>query len=251
MGMNFWIALFTVVLLGALATIIKYLGGEILIAGYNTSSAAARKYMKEKGIGAFVGNYIYLLAAIIVAGYLLSRAGFIWGQDVAWGFFIAVIIIMLVRVQRFNPPPELSEGKSDKSQKTITVIALVLSVVIVVGVMGNLYWSSRPAQYTFTDTAMRISGAYGTIVNYTAIDTVRLEAKLPIIGYKNNGLNMGPVLKGHFQVEKWGQCLLFLRSAEGPVIIITRRDKREPVLINLHEPAQTRNLYQKTKNRVD
>lgn len=249
--MNLYSTLIAVGILVLLATIIKYLGGEILIAGYNTSSAAARKYMKEKGIGAFVGNYIYLLAAIILAGHLLRRAGFIWGQEVAWGFFIAVIIVMLVKVQRFNPPSELSEAKNGKSQQIMVVAAIVLSVVITAGVLGSVYRASRPSQYTFSAAAMKISGAYGTTIAYSAIDTVRLEPDLPSIGYKNNGLDMGPILKGHFQVEKMGKCLLFLRSAEGPAIIITLKDKGEPVLINMPEPAQTRNLYQKIKNQVD
>jgi len=249
--MNLYPTLITVGILVLLATIIKYLGGEILIAGYNTSSAAAKKYMKEKGIGAFVGNYIYLLAAIILAGHLLRRAGFVWGQEVAWGFFIAIIVVMLVRVQRFNPPPELYEANSDKSQKIIVLAATVISVVIVAGVLGNLYWASRPAQYTFTAEAMKISGAYGTTVAYSAINTVRLEPKLPSIGYKNNGLDMGPILKGHFQVDKLGSCLLFLRSAEGPVIIVTLKAKGEPLLINMPESTQTRNLYQKIKTRAD
>jgi len=243
--------LITIGILVALATIIKYLGGEMLIAGYNTSSAEAREYMKEKGIGAFVGNYIYLLAAIILAGFLLRQAGFVWGQDVAWGFFIAVIVTMLIRVQRFNPPGELTTGKNDKKQNIIVLAAIVLSVVITAGVIGSIYWASRPPQYIFHDKSLQISGAYGTALNYSEIDSVRLATKLPPIGYKNNGLDAGPILKGHFQVEKLGQCMLSLRSAHGPVIIITRKNHGEPILINLAEPAQTRNLYQKIKSQVN
>ncbi|MGE5390456.1 MAG: DUF3784 domain-containing protein [Deltaproteobacteria bacterium] len=249
--MSLYPILITVGILVLLATVIKYLGGEMLIAGYNTSSAEARKYMKEKGIGAFVGNYIYLLAAIILTGYLLRRAGIIWGQEASWGVFIAVIIVMLVRVQRFNPPPELTaKNPNGKNQTIIVLAAIVISVLTMAGTFGGIYLASRPAQYTFSDKAMQISGSYGTTVSYTAIDTVQLEPKLPSIGYKDNGLDMGAILKGHFQVEKLGRSLLFLRSAQGPVIIITFKDKQEPLLINMPEPAQTRDLYQKITSRV-
>lgn len=250
-GMNLWATLGTVLFLAALATIIKYFGGENLIAGYNTSSPAEKKYMAEKGIGAFVGNYIYLLALIILGGYLLTAAGLVWGLELGWGLFTVVIIIMLIRVQRFAPPPELAETGKSKGQKTITAAVVIISVIIAAGAIGNIFLASRPPQYTFTGNAMQISGAYGINVSYSAIDTVRLEPKLPTIGYKNNGLDMGPILKGHFQVDKLGRSLLFLRSADGPVIIVTFKDKREPLLINMAEPDQTRQLYRELKDRLD
>lgn len=245
--MSLYSTLITAGILVVLATVIKYLGGENLIAGYNTSSPAQKKYMKDQGIGAFVGNYIYLLALVILGGYLVRRAGFIWGQDVAWGVFIAVIIVMLVRVQRFNPPSELSETKSGKTQKITIVISTVLTLVI----LSAVAWSALPSHYSFSGDAMTISGAYGTTVSYSNIDSIRLEPDIPSIGYKTNGLDMGPILKGHFMVDKFDKCLLSLRSSQGPVIIITFKDRGEPLLINMPEPDQTRHLYQQIKTRVE
>lgn len=245
--MDLWPTMITVFILAALATIIKYLGGENLIAGYNTSSAAEKEYMKEKGIGAFVGNYIYLLALIDLGGYLLKQAGLVWAQDVAWGLFIAVIIVMLVRVQRFAPPSELAQKKSGKTQ----TIILILSVIFTLAILGNVAWSSLPPHFNFNKNAMQITGAYGTSIAYSTIEDIRLEPELPPIGYKTNGLNMGSILKGHFKVDKMGSALIFLRSAEGPVIIISCKDRSEPVLINMPDADQTRDLYQKLKDELE
>lgn len=245
--MNLWVTLLMVFFLAAIATIIKYFGGENLIAGYNTSSPTEKRYMAENSIGAFVGNYIYLLALIILGGYLLRRAGFVWGQEVAWGMFIAVIIVMLVQVQRFAPPPELTQNKTGKVQKTILIIAAVFTLAI----LGNVAWISLPPHFILTSNSMKITGAYGSAVAYSKIDSIRLETDMPSVGFKSNGVNMGPILKGHFMVDNLGRSCLFLRSARGPVIVITLKDHGEPLLINMSDPDQTRHLYQKLKDRLD
>lgn len=130
--MDLYITLFVVLLLAGLATIIKYFGGEALISGYNTSSPAEQKYMKEKGIAAFMGNYLYLLAGIILAGYLIKKAGFIWGEDISWALFVVVIIVMLIRARRFNPPASLSTPKSARIKK----ISLWAGAMITLAVAG-------------------------------------------------------------------------------------------------------------------
>jgi hypothetical protein len=73
-GVDLYITLFIVVLLAGIATVIKYFGGEGMIAGYNAASSAEQKYMSEKGIGTFIGNYLYFLAGIILAGTLSKKA---------------------------------------------------------------------------------------------------------------------------------------------------------------------------------
>ncbi len=244
--MDLYITLFVVFLLAGLATIIKYFGGEALISGYNTSSPAEQKYMKEKGIGAFMGNYLYLLAGIILAGYLIEKAGFIWGIDISWALFVVVIIVMLIRARRFNPPASLSTPKSAKIQK----IGLWASVIITLAVVGLVTWNALPTQYHLEDKQIKITGAYGLNINYYDIDDIILQTEIPAVGMKNNGLNMGPILKGHFTVEGVGSALLFLRSAHGPVLIITFKDNSEPVLINFSDPAETHRLYQQLKSQT-
>jgi len=239
--------LFIACFLAFLATIIKYFGGEGMIAGYNTASKAEQEYMSAQGIGAFVGNYIYFTALVLAGGYLAKRAGFTWGIELSWLLFTIVIFVMVFRAQRFAPPPEMANPKSARLQKIVLVIVAVV-IILAEGASIKGAWSPH---YTFTNQAMQISGAYGTAISYSAIDDLRLEPQLPAIGYKSNGINMGPILKGYFQVDKLGSCLLFLRSASGPVIIITRQDKQEPVLINMPEPAQTRELYRQIQGRVD
>jgi len=244
--MDLYITLLVVFLLAGLATVIKYFGGEFLISGYNTSSADEQKYMKEKGIGAFMGNYLYLLAGIILAGYLIKKAGFVWGVNISYALFVVVIIVMLIRAQRFNPPASLSTPKSARIRR----ISLWAGAMITIAVVGLITWNALPPQYLLEDQQIRITGAYGLDIDYRDIEDIALQTKMPVVGIKNNGLNLGPILKGHFTVDGMGNALLFLRSAHGPVLVITIKDHSEPVLINFSNPVETNRLYQQLKSQT-
>ena len=241
-----YIILFIVVLLAGLATIIKYFGGEGMIAGYNTASPAEQKYMSEKGIGAFIGNHLYLLAGIILAGYLGKKAGFVWGEDISWGLFVVVIIVMLIRARRFNPPASMSTPQSARIQK----FGLWTGAIITLAVFGLVAWNALPAHFDLEERQLKITGAYGMNINYSDIDKLNLQTEMPKVGMKTNGLGMGPILKGHFQIEGMGDARLFLRSAHGPVLIITFKNHSSPVLINFPDPAETTRLHQHLKSHL-
>ena len=244
--MELYIILFIVILLAGLATVIKYFGGEGMIAGYNTASPAEQKYMAEKGIGAFTGNYLYLLAGIILAGYLSKKAGFVWGEDISWALFAVIIIVMLVRAKRFNPPVSMTTAKSARTQK----VGWWAGAIITLAVAGVVTWNALPTHFDLEAKQVKITGAYGFNINYSEIDNIRLQTEIPPVGMKTNGLNMGPILKGHFQVKGMGSARLFLRSAHGPVLIITLKDHSNPVLINFSDPSETTRLYQQLKSQT-
>ena len=244
--MDLYITLFIVVLLAGLATIIKYFGGEGMIAGYNTASPAEQKYMSEKGIGAFVGNHLYFLGGIILAGFLSKKAGFVWGEDISWALFVLIIIVMLIRAQRFNPPASMATPQSARTHK----FGLWAGAIITIAVALMVAWNALPAQFDLEANQLKITGAYGVNINYSDIEEMSLRTEMPKVGMKTNGLNMGPILKGHFQVEGIGGARLFLRSTHGPVLILTLKCQSNPVLINFSDPAETTRLYQQLQSQI-
>ena len=244
--MDTYITLFIVLLLVGLATLIKYFGCESMIAGYNTASPAEQKYMSEKGIGAFAGNHLYLLAGIILAGHLLKKAGFVWSETISWVLFVLIIIVMLFRIQRFKPPASMSTPQSVRTKK----IGLGASAVITIAVLALVAWNALPSQFKLQDNQLQITGAYGLNIGYSEIDDIRLQTEMPAVGMKTNGLNLGPILKGHFNVEGMGSTRLFLRSAHGPICIITLKNNPSPVLINFSDPAETTWLFQQLKSHI-
>ncbi|HQA08544.1 MAG TPA: DUF3784 domain-containing protein [Syntrophomonadaceae bacterium] len=240
--MEVYIVSLIVLLLVVLATIIRFFGGEMLIAGYNTSSPEERAYMKEKGIGKFVGNYMYGLAAIILAGFLLKKVGVPYAQDISWLVFVVVIVVMLIRARQFNPP-----GPPSPQRRRSLWLTLVIVVVVAVVVT----WNAIPANIEMEEEQVTISGAYGTSFKYADIDQVQLLEELPEISLRTNGISLGPINKGHFKLEDGGSVLLFLRNGKPPFIHITFNSDQKPIIINAGNPESTNQLFQELSERVD
>ena len=240
--MDILINLLIVFLLAGLATIVRFFGGENLIAGYNTSSPEEKAYMKEKGIGRFAGNYMYGLAAVILAGLLLKKAGVPYAHDISWAVFILVILVMLIRVRRFNPPGPPSPQRR-RSQW------LTLAIVTVVGVL--VAWNALPAGVELQSGQVTISGAYGTSFKYADVEQVQLLEELPEISLRTNGISLGPINKGHFKLEDGSSVLLFLRNAKPPFIQITFNSGQKPIIINSADSESTKKLFQELSAQVN
>ena len=237
--MEILINLLIVLGLAVLAIIIRFFGGEMLISGYNTSSPEEKAYMKEKGIGKFVGNYLFGLAAVILAGFLLGKAGVPYAQDISWAVFVVVIVVMLIRGRRFNPP-----GPPSRQRRVTQWLALVIAAVV--GVLVT--WNALPAGIELQSGQVTISGAYGTSFKYVDIEQVQLLEELPEISLRTNGISLGPINKGHFQLDNGSSVLLFLRP---PFIHITFQSEGKPIIINSGDPVSTHELFQELSARVD
>lgn len=238
-------------LLFGLGIAIKYGKAYNLISGYSTSTAQEKEYMKEKGMGDFVGRQLMITAAAPLLGLILYKLGFVWGVEVGMALLLILVFYTVIASQRFNPPPsdDPESVKKVRTKKLIILVSIIFTVLICSGVTIDISLTSREPQFTLEQTQMVISGSYGVSINYADIDKLELKPTLPEIGFKNNGLNLGPILKGHFDVKNVGPSLLFLRSNQGPVIIIYRTG-HQPVLINFTDPQQTEALYQKLLPRV-
>lgn len=239
--MEIIISLLTVLVLAVLATIIRFFGGEMLISGYNTSSPEEKAHMKERGIGKFVGNYLFGLAAVILAGFLLGKAGVPYAQDISWAVFIVVIVVMLIRVRQFNPPGPPSPQRR-RRQRLAFIIAAAVAVLVA--------WNALPAGIELQSGQVTISGAYGTSFKYADIEQVQLLEELPEISLRTNGISLGPINKGHFQLEDGSSALLFLRNTKPPFIHITFNSERKPIIVNSDDPASTNQLFKELSARI-
>ena len=214
---------------------IKYFKAYDLIAGYNTAPREVKEQIDAKALGDFMGRQLMIAAFTPLLGYGLKRAGLIWGTEVGFGLLILIIVYTVIKAQKFNPP-----GVKNKS----AIISLLITLIIVIGVGAGIAWTAMPPTFNLESEQFTISGAYGVSTNYSDIEELNLAAKIPPLSMRTNGLGLGPILKGHFQLEDKGNAaLLFLRSANGPVLIIKRQTKPEMIMINFKDAAETRSLY--------
>lgn len=214
--------------------LIKYFKAYNLIAGYNTAPREVKEQIDAKALGDFTGRQLMIAAFTPLMGYVLKRAGLVWGTEVGFGLLILIIIYTVIKAQKFNPPAV--------KNKTVT-ISLLFTLIVVIGVGAGIAWTAMPPAINLESEQFTISGSYGVSINYDDIEELNLAAEIPPLSMRTNGLGLGPILKGHFQLENRSKALLFLRSANGPVIIIKRQTKPELIMINYKDTGETRALY--------
>ncbi|MGI5880482.1 MAG: DUF3784 domain-containing protein [Syntrophomonadaceae bacterium] len=221
--------------------LIKYFKAYNLIAGYNTAPREVKEQIDAKALGDFIGRQLMIAAFTPLLGYGLLRAGLVWGTEVGFGLLILIIIYTVIKAQKFNPPAV--------KNKSVT-ISLLITLIIVIGVGAGIAWTAMPPAFNLESEQLTISGAYGVSINYSDIEEINLASEIPPLSMRTNGLGLGPILKGHFQLEDKSNALLFLRSASGPVLIIKRHTKPEIIIINYKDAAETRSLYHSLNKKL-
>ncbi len=222
--------------------LIKYFKAYGLIAGYNTAPREVKEQIDAKALGDFIGRQLMIAAFTPLLGYGLKRAGLVWGTEVGFGLLILIIIYTVIKAQKFNPP--------EVKNKSAT-ISLLITLIIVIGVGAGIAWTAMPPAFNLESKQFTISGAYGTSVNYSDIKELDLVDEIPPLSMRTNGLGLGPILKGHFQLEDKDKALLFLRSDSGPVLIIKPQTNPEIIMINSKDAAETRLLYHSLSKKLN
>lgn len=238
---EFTINLIVCCLIFFFGVLIKYFKAYDLIAGYNTAPREVKEQIDAKALGDFIGRQLMIVAFAPLLGYGLKRAGFPWGIELGFGLLMLMIIYTVIKAQRFSPP--IPANRTAK-------ISILVSIIIILAIGAVIARTAMPPHFNLESEQFTISGAYGASVNYSDIKEISLQPDIPAIAIKTNGLDAGPILKGHFQLEDKRKALLFLRSTKGPVLVIQRHNEPELILINLKKPAETRSLYRNLNNRL-
>mgnify|MGYP000857333760 FL=1 len=240
--MGIYIGIGTAALFVLLGWAVKYKGAYWLIAGYNTMSAEKQANVDTKGLGSFMGNMLFVLAAVILAAFVCSHLGLYLAATLAFVAILPVTIFMIVKAQKYDGNTRDAQGRMTKGSRATVAAVLALLILLSAGTGWFLYYVSRPAEFSFQGGILEISGMYGKRINLAEINKVELVEKLPDITRKNNGLDVGYVRKGHFSLSGQGKAILNLNLSKPPFI---RIDTDSGLFyINTGAPEQTRELYE-------
>lgn len=230
------IVLFLAGLLILFGVLIKYFKAYDLIAGYNTAPPEIKKQVDKKGLGNLVGNGLFLLALIMVSGHVARGKGLIWVEPVSWALFLGVVIYIVVRAQSFTPV----------QNRRNTLSILIGSLVFVMAIAAFVVSSALKPSVTVDNQEIKISGLYGMSIPLSEVNSIELKDSIPEIITKSNGLGFGAIYKGDFVLKGIGRARLFLRSSEGPFIIV--QTKNYPAIINYSDREETVNIYNMLKD---
>ena len=79
-------------------------------------------------------------------------------------------------------------------------------------------------------------------VDRGSIRSVQLLDSLPEIEVRTNGIGMGNIQKGHFRIEGFGSCRLYV-DLKYPPFVLLGLDTGENIIFNTLDPDETESLY--------
>jgi hypothetical protein len=150
------------------------------------------------------------------------------------------IIILVKKSQKFD------ENKSQAKQNSTYIILGMVSLFV----FSLLYYGTLPSEITIDNESFHIKGMYGFELKNSEIQTALLIENIPAIIMKTNGFGFGTIKKGHYKLEEYGICALFLNSDKGPFLLITRKNG-EKIVINYSNKTDTKQTYDRLNSIIN
>ena len=128
------------------------------------------------------------------------------------------------------------------TQRKKANVHIIVVAVFMVAICIMLWSRSRPVRIAVTEDEIEISGSYGVTVARSSIRSVQLLDSLPEIEVRTNGIGMENIQKGHFRIEGFGSCRLYV-DLEYPPFVLLGLDTGENIIFNTQDPDETESLY--------
>lgn len=212
-----------------------------LIAGYNTISKDKKKKVDIEGLSTYIRNGLITIGLTIIAGYFLFKwIGFVMiANSMILIVFLIGVTVLVINAQRFD------HNKDKKTKLNYIVPGLVLAFVIGLKIYGFF-----PSKILFDNDSVRFSGMYGIEVDISDIANVNLVDNIPAIKIRNNGFSFGPVRKGLFNLDEFGNSRMLIHSENPPYLIISI-STGEKIIINFNNKNVTKDIYDRFMTLID
>lgn len=136
-------------------------------------------------------------------------------------------------------------NKNPQSKLAITFSTVIIAAVMIV-VCNSIYTGVQPTQAAVTEGRIAFSGRYGIEVEQDQIREIELWDSIPRIKIRVNGIGLGNILKGEFNLEELGRCRLLLNLPNPPYLYIELENNKK-IIFNSKEPGYTERLYNQIK----
>ena len=233
-----------VVILVIIGIMIKYKKAYWLISGYNTMSAEKKKNVDIEGLGKFTANICFVIAGLIFVAAILIFIGKAPASLIVFALIIPIAIYSLIKAQQYDGNSRDKNGRMKTGTKVLIGSIIGFLILVATGVGILLHFSSQPAEYTFENGILKISGMYGQQVTVYEITELEIKDSIPEVLMKTNGSGLGTMLKGYFRLEYIGEAKLFVDVSKKPFIYI-KSNNSKLIILNCEENGKTLELYNK------
>lgn len=190
-----------------------------------------------------VGNALIVTAAVIILGCALSIY-FQIEQGEIWFILLPILLTSIVL-----PFISYSVRKKHHSRSCSLRNVVIFSIFgIIVFVLTFII--SRPPSIEVQKEEIEIIGFnYQDHISYGIIENINIIEALPEISGQINGLSIGGLKSGDFQLKNEKQATIYLQSSSSPFINIQTKGDKE-YFINGRNYKHTVSLYNDIESKV-
>lgn len=242
----FGIFAFMAIITLVLGIAVKYLKAYWLISGYNTMSLDKKKNVDIEGLGNFVGDFCFVLTAIIFLSGILMAFGKEMAGTVVLFLLFPLMIYVLIFAQKYDGNTRNADGTMNTKTKVIIGGISLFLVATVVGTGSLIYQSNKPAEFKVGDGVFEIGGLYGESIDLDDIKDIMLKDTMPDVRQRTNGSSIGSKKKGYFRLDGALNAKLFVDDAKPPFIFVETSSKL--IILNCESSKKTEELYNALKS---
>ncbi|MDW2797315.1 DUF3784 domain-containing protein [Clostridium boliviensis] len=234
------------ILLLVLSVVLLTGHGSFLIAGYNTSSQEEKEKYNAKKLCRTTGVSL-LLILFATAGLFIIPLESIYRTPYFIFYFIFMIAdigftMYFTNTHCYRRGYEKQKDDEKNKKQTLFIIAgisIVLSPVLLL-VSITLYQASLPPVFTIAGDSLKISSSNGETIPLKGIKNIKLEESLPYELTKENGSDLGSILKGRFRAGT-ETAHVYIDASRPPFIIIETEEGLH--VLNDQTRGKTEALY--------
>lgn len=206
------------------------------MSGYNTMSAEKKKNVDIEAIASIMKKGLIIIGITTA----ISSSILFWLNLQTLTIIALIAPLLLGTLVLITITQKYDHNRKSKFKKSFPII-LISTITIIVA--SALLYGSQPTKVKIMDNAMEFTGKYGITVPFNQIEKVKLIKNIPPIKMRTNGLGLGSVLKGHFLLDEFGKCRLFLKLPNPPFLYIETKNG-EKIIFNSQDSDYTNQVYQ-------
>ena len=137
--------------------------------------------------------------------------------------------------------------KQKRKKMKLLFGAFGFSIIVVAVVLIVTIHSASPTKYIIKNKTLQISTAFGESVSLSDIEKVQLKNNMPDNLSKDNGLDLGSILKGEFE-SNGNKLNVYVDALKPPFIYIYAKDGL--TIVNARTKAETQALYKNILTKI-
>lgn len=244
-----YIVIFVGILMIVLGILIKHFKCYWLISGYNTMSKEKKKNVDTEGLGRFMGNSLFVMGGIFILGSILEYLGIKIGMIASILSLFIIVPYILINSQKYDKNALEPDGSMKKSTKLIVGTIIGVTGIIFIFVALTFIYGAQPPSVDIKDQYISIGGMYASTVHLEDIKEVILLDSIPNIIRKQNGFDLGNILRGKFSLESIGKGRLYINNGKPPYVYL--KLKKGYIIINYNNSEKTQDLYNEIKFSIN